>query len=201
VPQKIGSMQVLSNNRIGLADCTEGYPNITIEAVTEEIDPTSVIDPLYYTAYHTPTPMTNAWAVMIRFIGDPALAATSSSTQAVYIKTNIGEYYVYMSDDLGRTAYEVTTYLAQYITDNIVPIDSAVVSASSSGPTVVIIGTANLLLARGLWFPSYVKGRSFPSGTNYFGIVYFDQFGRCGGVNIGDGLSINSGAGLSVAYI
>lgn len=199
VPQKIGSLESMSNNRLVLSDCTEGYGNVAIVATASVITSTPSIYSLYK--------RNEVLAATYAYIDLTTVWEDYSDTQIMYIKTNNGEYYIYLHDTYGTTVAQRKQYFADYITDNIIPIDPDITSVvvPGTGFNYITVNTASTAL---LPVPpvcmsarAYPKQRTFPNGINYLGIVYYDQFGRCGGVNVDDELSVEVDANVLLSQI
>lgn len=189
VPIRAGCQSIISNNRQLVADCTEGYPNVVIDAemswgymslmITDQNTPASFSDE------------TNVNATTKRiYIRDTDVTYSHSIT--LLIRTS-ETYYVHLEDVYGMALADIVTYFVNYINNNIATVDSAITTASAGAGYVQITHGAGYVASKCLYFAAYQKVRCSKGGAkHYYGIVYYDQFGRCGGVNVSDGLSFDT---------
>lgn len=192
VPQQVGSMHQLNNNRVALAKCTEGRANVVPTATLSTVNPGYSFLPSIDAYYYEDLAGTSTFDMV-------SPSATTFASHVIYFKTVTDEYYVYLPDDTGMTATQVAVFLKDYINTYIAPVDGAITSAANVAAQLTITASADCSITRYIILKAQPKDRSFPSGTNFFGIVYYDKFGRCGGVNICDEFShpVTNGQELS----
>jgi hypothetical protein len=193
VPQRHGTQCLVNNNRLVVADCTEGYDNVPLSStITYTEDTGHISAPTIYKEFtfsgggtYLVTPLT--------------VSATEWRSHCFYIGVAGREYFAYVQDDSGMTQTQLCDSLAASINyeienDNdgvdwqydpaLLPLEIRKLSASRSGTDVRIVTTLSGLTCRYMVFRSYLKQRTIKHGSKpYFGVVYSDGYGRCGGVN------------------
>jgi hypothetical protein len=181
VPQKTGT-QCFVNNRIIIGDCTELYDNVDITAdITYSKDTSYPSAPTIYltSAFTGSGPYTT-------LVTPLTVSATEWKTHCIYVKTAAGkEYFGYVQDDYGMTQVQLCDALVAALAYEVeAGGDSSNVLVSRSSSSVWVISTITGATCRYLVFRSYVKQRTIKRGaTPYFGCVFHDLMGRCGGVN------------------
>ena len=185
VPQQIGSQLLINNNRLVLADCVEGYENVDLDVETEEVENEIDEDTIKSSAFVFPTESVphNELEIIPPVSGQ-------SATHVVYIKTLLDEYIIKLTDDYGMSTSDVIDYFVDYIDNNIVGVDPEITGVSNQTTKLRIEpGYSYTIYAK---MASYVKTRCFKEGTtHHLGIVYYDEYGRCGGVNVSEDTSIH----------
>lgn len=188
VPQKTGSQHFINNNRLALVDCTEGYDNVDIEGtVTNNNWPPdlTVTRPAFNISYTGSEDTPGTWTYTVT---PTTISTTISATHGIYIKKVDREYYAYVQDDYGKTQAQLCTALASAINYTLEHdnggVDYSSASAARSGNNVSVYTNAASFVVKYFCLRSYKKGRTLKMGArHYWGIVYADNFGRCGGVN------------------
>jgi hypothetical protein len=178
VPQRIGSINALNNNRMVLSDCVEGYDNVELDVSTTAT--TTGVTEESRVIYNSSVYGSGSAKVRIEI--------DAGATYLLYINTPTTEYTIRLVNDVGMTGTDVVDYFVDYINDNIS--DADITSAANGGTELLTITCSSTVTAVCAVFGAYTKIRSFPCGVNYLGIAYYDLYGRCGGVNISDDLAV-----------
>lgn len=203
VPQRHGTQCFVGSNRLLVADCLEGYDNATL---TES----------HSVSYDSGYPSIPTIYLNVAFIGSDSpyeaivtpltISATEWRSHCIYLKTAWGnEYYAYVSDDYGLTQTELCDSLVEALTyqiaNNYSGVDVGSIIPARVSSTVSIVANSASITCRYIVFRSYVKERTLKRGAkHYFGVAFYDNLGRCGGVNPLPEVTCNRSAPLNVPH-
>lgn len=190
VPVLSGDITTIPSNRILLADNTMGYPNVDLDVTLTHIQSSAprsdyssaFLDGVSYRTYGTVNATTKR------------LYAVSSGSVHYFVFETSQQRHIISAPDDGS----LTTYISNYITNKIIPIDGNVVSVSTGQEVVgsYTVSYISIVHVAGTWvsgytvgYGTYTKFGKLKNGAKHWlGIVYYDQFGRMGFVNKTDGI-------------